>query len=829
MAALPLILAGPIVRRVTARSVSIWIAVSASATVTLAIWDKVVATGSGDGLFVPVDPPLHSVSRTTIRVGEKLHVAVATIDLPPAPAAPLFPGKLYSYHMSFTTASGSSDLKSLGLLVDKFATPDDPVPNLALGYMPRILPSFVLPPVAIDKLNVVHGSCRKAHGPGMDVLAALDGMIRKAVNDNEPDERPHQLFLTGDQIYADEIPIVLLPAINQLGHELLGMTEKLSAKRKDGVTATFEDTMANFPATRRHRLVVRNANFSTQEGANHLLSFGEFAATYLMCLNNAVWPKELYGSYDDLKGNEDFLATWNTDPLTALEQDLAPLDAEEQKKHAEETAQQKAARIARTKEDLQDLYKKELKEVITFRAQLPKVRRALANVPVYMIMDDHEVTDDWYITKDWRDRVLTAPLGVNIIRNALVAYALFQDWGNNPSSYATGSKADLLSKLPQLFPGGAASGPVQATADVLDVLFGFDLSDETAPPLLWHYSVPSSETTTYVLDTRTRRTYETRRGCPGLLSKSAMDDQIPLDPQPEKFLVFVSPAPVLGLATLEELLQPAMTVFNQYDADPEAWALSPPAFEELLKRLQIFKRVVLLSGDVHFGLTGVLDYWKKGAAQPARMVQFVSSALKNQKFKNEHFLLGALVQKILGSLFYPGERLGWDHRAGLQVSNPGGQANLPRNRIRLRKEPVLLPTRGWPAGSSANQPADWSWRLTVVPDKRPDDNTSGARPENIQVRSISPDVNPSAGDATADYRKVLARHAEFFKKNAGRVVGWDNNIGLIKFTTDGAGNTTVSQQLRYWLPADELDDEPDAYTVSAVRLEPAAGPIPSIT
>ena len=828
MAILPFMLAGPVVRRVTARSASVWIALSESANVTLAIWDKVVATGAGDGVYVPVEAPLHTGARHTIRIGNKLHIAVVTIELPPAPAAPLFPGTLYSYNLTFGAASGERDLKSLGLLTDKVPSQDDPIPHLALGYMPGALPSFVLPPVTIDKLNLAHGSCRRIHAPGKDALAALDGMILKAVNDNDPDERPHQLFMSGDQIYADEIPIALIPAINALGHDLLGIKETLAAKKKDGVTAKYEDTLANFPATRRQRTVNRNAHFTTGEGANHLLSFGEFAAAYVMCFSNAAWPKELYESYEDLKRNDDFIATWNTDPLTAVEQDLAPLTAEEQKKYAGETAPRKAKRIAGTQERLQDLYKEELRDVITFRVQLPKVRRVLANVPVYMVMDDHEVTDDWYITKDWRDKVLTAPLGVNIVRNALMSYALFQDWGNNPADYAAGSKADLLVRLQQIFPEGAASGPVQAPADAVDALFGFDLSDETPPPVLWHYSVPSSETTTYVLDTRTRRTYETRYSSAGLLSLGAMDDQIPLSPQPEKFLIFVSPAPVLGLATIEELLQPAMTVFKQYDADPEPWAFSPPIFEEFLKRLQKFRRVVLLSGDVHFGLAAVLDYWKQGEAQPARMVQFVSSGLKNQKFKNEHFLLGALVQKLLGSLFYPGERLGWEHRAGLQVTNPAGKPNLPSYRIRLRKEPVLLPTRGWPAGSAVNQPPEWSWRVAVIPDRRPDDSSAGARPAKIQVASITPDVNPAAGDAGAAYRKVLERHVEIFKKNVGRTVEWDNNIGLIKFATDGAGRLSVSQQLWYWLPTDELTDQPDVYTVGTGALEPTGDPAPSI-
>jgi len=60
------------------------------------------------------------------------------------------------------------------------------------------------------------------------------------------------------------------------------------------------------------------------------------------------------------------------------------------------------------------------------------VRRALANVPTYMIFDDHDVTDDWNLTARWRDRVRASPAGRRIVANALAAYWAFQGWGNDP-------------------------------------------------------------------------------------------------------------------------------------------------------------------------------------------------------------------------------------------------------------------------------------------------------------------------------------------------------------------------------------------------------------
>ncbi len=823
MAELPSILAGPIIRRVTARSVSIWVCLSQTAQVRLNIWDKVIASDAGTGLFVG-EAPLHSSTLTdTLRIGNKMHVALVTISLEP-PSLPLFPGKLYSYNLVFNIASGIFDLKSIELLLDKIPKPDDPIPHLALGYMPGILPSFVLPPVTIEKLNLVHGSCRKAHGPGKDSLAALDLLIKKAVIDNDPDKRPHQLFLTGDQIYADEVPTILLPSINALGAELLGVKENLSVKVNGGATENREASLANFPVTRRQRICNKNAMFTSSSAENHLLSFGEFAAAYIMYWNNAAWAAELFKTYKDLKDRNDFLDIWATDALTSLEEHLCPFENNDDRKKFLKECEKK-------RKNLQEEYRAELKEVINFRDQLPHVRRALANVPVYMIMDDHEVTDDWYITKDWRDRVLTSPLGRNILRNGLMAYTIFQDWGNVPSDYNNGvgvnSKAFMLTQLQQIIPN-AGEAPVAAVADNIDILYGFSLPDETAPPVKWHYSVPCSETTVYVLDTRTRRTYETRYSPSGLLSNSAMDDQIPNAAQPEHFLIFVSPAPVLGIGTFEELLQPAMTIFKDFEADPEAWAFSPPVFENFLARMEKFKKVVFLSGDVHFGSVNVMDYWKKNEPKAARFIQCTSSGLKNQKFGSEQFLIAGLVQNLLSSLFYPATRLGWKSKMGLQITNPAGKPNQPKHRIRLLKEPVLLPGHGWHAGTTHNLDPDWRWKLFFIGDDRPDDATAGARPEKIQVKSIIPDLNPAA-NAKETYEKVLARHMEIFKKSVGRKVVWDSNIGLIKFKTDGAGVITVTQEMRYWLNADEVTDDPEAFTAYSTVLDSSTEVLPELT
>ena len=73
------------------------------------------------------------------------------------------------------------------------------------------------------------------------------------------------------------------------------------------------------------------------------------------------------------------------------------------------------------KNDERKAYEKEV-EYIKIFAQLSKsVRRGLANIPTYMIFDDHEITDDWYLNMAWCSRILDKPLGRRILQNGMLA------------------------------------------------------------------------------------------------------------------------------------------------------------------------------------------------------------------------------------------------------------------------------------------------------------------------------------------------------------------------------------------------------------------------
>jgi hypothetical protein len=820
---LPLILAGPIVRRVEPTLVSVWVALSAPRTVDLALWvgETVVPTS---GSFFGNAGAAHTHSTPSIRIGEKLHIALATIDLS---AAPLILGQLYAYNLSFTGA-GSQDLSTERCLEDD-GTVIEPT-RLALGYIAGQLPIFVLPPATLENLRIAHGSCRKAHGHGADGLAALDKVIERART--EPRERPHQLFLTGDQVYADDIAMMLLPQLTAAGNALLGTPERLPLTASGSVQQVGA-TVANFPTTWRQELILQQAKLTSGDASSHALSFGEFCALYLFYWSEVLWDEfatkaSLFPQCPDGSDCDPPDTT-----VAALPQHLRGLyPPAERKKRVD------------TRNELRKSYDAQLEDVRAFKKAIPRVRRVLANVATYMIFDDHEVTDDWYLTQDWRDRVLTSPLGVTILRNGLLSYALFQGWGNHPRRFATGDHAQLLIQAQALFPAGG--GPVTAAANEIDTLFGFG---GAAPRINWHYQVPTGPTTTVVLDTRTRRSFDSGRlNPPRLVSAASLEDQLPgsLAPSPGVELLFVvSPAPVLGLAVIEELAQPLgarggmdfflATIWNQEPAiggykefDMEAWALDAAGFEGLLARFHEMKKVVVLSGDVHYGFSAELDYWKRNEVEPSRVVQITASALKNQLgAKAKRALETVTAQELLHDAFYPMARLGWLDPITLvgRVIVPGDA--LPRSRrAMLRRTPVALPAEGWPAGTTITVPPDWAWRTSLVTDDRPDDASADARPADAQVGRINPDADPA--NPVAGYLAVLQRGEKQIKSRIARSVVFASHVGLVTLT----GNT-ATRGLRHTLfydhPGGKKDDDPQAYTEYELSLVATTDARPTVS
>ena len=153
-----------------------------------------------------------------------------------------------------------------------------------LVYPGHPLPAFILPPEDLNQVRILHGSCRKPHGVGKEMLSAVDTILEDCAHLSV--HRPQHLFLTGDQIYADDVAEPLL-------HLLIDAGEVLFAGNLEEVLP-----LANLPARLlppgSRRDVVRNtARLTTDEPENHLLSLREYACMYLFAWSDVLWPDDL--------------------------------------------------------------------------------------------------------------------------------------------------------------------------------------------------------------------------------------------------------------------------------------------------------------------------------------------------------------------------------------------------------------------------------------------------------------------------------------------------------------------------------------------------------
>jgi len=821
----PLLLAGPIVRRADPGLVAVWAALSEPAEVTLKVWEGRVAHDTTNAPFATSDDradpnaPAPKPGNRTLRVGEKLHLVMLTARLQPASGKTFQPHVAYGYNLTIKVGNATHDLNSLGLLTEHQVSGTTAGP---LGYADRLLPSFVLPPTDLDHLRIAYGSCRRPGYDDGDALAWMDHLLEPAISDTR--SRLHQLFLGGDQIYADDVASVQMLDIAGLGVELIGAVggepiERITVDkvlaRKPGVVdpvnpqATYEaeDPVvtavkggipagpSDFPVGRRLHLTQQSAQFTSSDGDNHLISLGEFAAAYLMAWSPACWGEVV--STASLHANPEaapsgFLS-WVT-PLSDPQDFSYPdpgfpervpehlfLPAKELKKKADEEAELKrdpatwAAELAKRAKK----HRRSHRVHREFLQGLWRVQRLLANVPTYMIMDDHDLTDDFFLSPMWRRRVLGSALGQTILTNGMLAYALFQDWGNDPRRYDHTTAehpelgglqpGDLLDRTIELFPEGNSSGPAVGPFETLGRMFGHDLDNQplpngrfaaVKPPITWHFGIDGPKHRVLALDNRTRRSYLSEIGPPGNVSTEALVDQLPPPPLPAgvEVLVVIAPLQVIGPPVLDEIVGRA--IYRIFDAahasdladdtssgsrqmpgtNPDAletWALDEGTFEHLLGRLADYQRVVLLSGDVHNAASNLMSYWRGTDTSPARIAQFTSSGFKNvmpvylRALDANAMLLQQLLRAKLGV-----ERLGWARPEAELVLLPTGRTEddlVAVTRAKLLRSPVLLPTHGWiddnPAGGddetrkSRLNPArlpEWRWRVTPLLDVRPD-------------------------------------------------------------------------------------------------------------
>lgn len=620
--ATPNFLAGPIVRRASTEEVCIWFALDNDVDA----WVGIKRGSSWNGLttenniFQPTE--INLIDKENSESNNKYTFSVC------GKAEKVQLGKAFFVYLARVISIKKVKLSVTDILLD-YSITFQKSSNESLNFEilksqftfgNRDYPTFIIQ--GNDELKAYFGSCRKIHDKGLDSLAKIGKEFSKRLSDknknslaiteslafaksffnnetldalNEARNIPNVLLLGGDQIYADDVALPILDIIKSLkttsfeieekpkdeikpnrqeivkqiskrGY-LPGVVENLAdieyaetLKRLNSKESKWED------AIRESSNLKQNLAFTSDEATNHLITFSEYCIMYCLMWNDEFWKKNI---------------------------DL-------------------------TKIDFKDKDEKETIE--NFIKSLPLVRKLLANIPTYMIFDDHDVTDDWNFTTEWKDNVRNKPFGRRVVANALAAYWVFQGWGNNPNDFN-----DNIIK-------NAIENRKNDYTTFENTMLDFHN---------WEFATPTNPFI-YFLDTRTEREGDespvilkssdvawkkTKEKLIGLIEKYPQNF---LDKHP---LIFISASPIWGVYRIELLAKLDKVFEGSEKPDFEGWTANKQndiSFYSMLKDIYGKKKIncIALSGDVHYAYSVNLDLiLNKNII--GNILSLTSSALKN--------------------------------------------------------------------------------------------------------------------------------------------------------------------------------------------------------
>ncbi|MBV4456808.1 alkaline phosphatase family protein [Pseudomonas sp. COR58] len=538
---LPPVLAGPLLRRLEPSRMVMWLVGTRPLSLTLRL------EGVGD-------IPLDGTKCTVVSAGTRAFIHLIDVAL----QTPLPCDTRIGYD----------------LLIDGQHPIAEWAPHLLYGNAAS--PDFVLRS-RIDQL--LHGSCRKPHHKAADGLLCVDRLLAA---ETDPAQRPALLMMTGDQIYADDVAGPTLRAIHALiarlglfGEHLQGAVVSDSARLYEHPASYYHraDLLPALEsnATLRERFFggARKPIFTSSNADNHLVTFAEVMAMYLL--------------------------VWSPVPWTLIDPQPPALTPDRLKRYALEQVR-----------------------IDGFKAGLGDVARALAHLPSLMVFDDHDITDDWNLSAQWEETAYGHPFSRRIIGNALIAYLLCQGWGNNPDAFK--APLEKARRLGADGDGRYLDSPAQDA--LIDDLLRFQR---------WHYVLPTTPALV-VLDTRTRRWRSERslKQPSGLLDWEALCElQQELLDHPSA--IIVSPAPVFGVKLIETVQRVFSWCGYPLLVDAENWMAHRGAAQVILNIFRHSRTpgsYVVLSGDVHYSF--VYEVLIRHRKAGPRIWQITSSGIKNE-------------------------------------------------------------------------------------------------------------------------------------------------------------------------------------------------------
>ncbi|MBX0293223.1 hypothetical protein K3G63_22450, partial [Hymenobacter sp. HSC-4F20] len=583
---------------------------------------------------------------------------------------------------------------------------------------------------------------------------------------------------------------------------------------------------------KREKIITEVAKLTAYgKGTSHLMRMSEFFSMYLFAWSNVLWPTKTSAGGATVLDLPTFNDVYPNEPAATTK------------------VVGKADQIVVSKTPLGESYDNEAVALISFYSTLGKVRRALANIPSYMMCDDHEITDDWFLNLEWVERAYSSSLGTKIIQNGMVAFAVFQSWGNTPARFnADTPGGDLLTKLQQVHSarGDAMSVKWNEIGNIILPKISYDgrgpnntpmKSLETNFGIDYHFSIVFNKFILIALDSRTHRQFtdiDSPAKPPALLSYSALTNQVntPLNSLPASVEValVLCPAPMFGHSIVEGIVQELVAgiddapfhlfstkatdghpISGNENQDKEAWAFNEDGMQGALREFSKYKRVVFFSGDVHYGFSVNVDYHRPAISNPsntnlpvrAHFTQLVCSSLKNQDSKTR--LSGTLASQAMtlldrATLMYAG----WS----LPVPNPHvmqhDKQELHGIPVYRHEAPVVIrmTDERYYKDAQGDYP-QWEYSLQFALDKR-----------NKSVRFPNAPVFTWTTNTLDKVKQISVEHMKYGNNRVG--VGEDQ-IGDVTFSWDSSSKS-VKQSFWYKSHGNPSQVDPFNHTVHTVVL-----------
>jgi hypothetical protein len=565
---LPLLLAGPIVRQLSPKSVVIWIALADS------IETEVKFTNPKSR------QELKSTSTSQrYQISKRCHICLISATL----ADSVFSEAPVEYDIFRSAADG-------GLLHSLFQ-PD------ARSWL--ALPGFDGPTIhfGAGSGNILIGSCRKLHASGPDAILTASKVAKS-------ESRPDALFLIGDQIYCDDVSFELLHAAYESGL----INSLIDGGPGNPSYLSLEALSASIGS--RGRFLVEHSDRQNRVTAepgdvfNHLCTVQEVIALYLISWSPAICESVVDSAISLLSASRIGWNSTQIDHLRSLK--------EETRVYAKLFANCPTYMLG-DDHDVTDDYRFDYQWI---RNNCPERVSGRSLIRDYLLY-----AEAMYVVFQHAGNVPDATSTEELLR--ALETALVSDRVEGLAQALNLYRA----KVGFCFVAGTTPRVL-----ALDSRYGRTIENgdpeslqryESSSMLGRERPVPQSEWTL----TRRRR----RQGTLLPTSSAQLEPLRSLisEATSNGTLYLVTQTPVLALPFIESALDNRS---DELFYDNEGWASNPDDLIALFRALSDggARDVVCIAGDLHFAYAGLADWSLDGDSNSGRMTQYVTSGLKNQ-------------------------------------------------------------------------------------------------------------------------------------------------------------------------------------------------------